>query len=172
MRRSITVTTTVLLAVLAGGCTEPAFVGDVFGTASARSGADATVHDRWESCEIAISVDEVPEVAFTLPLLDDGFAAVSVIVCAEGPREKPDGTLERVVEETRTEPPAALLAALRLPDEDQGVEGYCTMDLPHVPWLALVDGDGRWIRPGIPIDSCGKPRTELQTAYADLVFTD
>jgi hypothetical protein len=39
------------------------------------------------------------------------------------------------------------------------------------PWLALVDSEGRWIRPGVPVDACRKPRKEFRDALARTAWT-
>ena len=65
---------------------------------------------------------------------------------------------------------AALVAALRLADEP-ATDGACTADLPFVPWLALLDDRGRWVRPGVPRDACGKPRIEVRNAIDRLRLT-
>ncbi|HWS39329.1 MAG TPA: hypothetical protein VN408_42125 [Actinoplanes sp.] len=176
MRRRTTLIATTLLAVLAGGCSDPVMIAGDYVPGPPRGGPSApTVHDRWESCEVAAPVpssepDEHP-VAFSLPLLGDGFQPVAVIACAEGPRLLPDDSLEWATRETRSEQITDLVAALRLPDQVQapGSEGFCTMELPAIPWLALVDDAGRWIRPGIPFDGCEKPRPEVGDAFDTLM---
>lgn len=180
MHRRTALIATALLTVLAGGCSDPVLVAGDFVAGPPRSGPSApAVHPRWESCEVAVPTEprdpdpEQPDVAFTLPLLGDGFQPVAVIVCAEGPRVLPGGDVEVVAREIRIEEADALIATLRLPDQmpAPGSSNFCTMDLPMVPWLALVDAGGRWIRPGIPFDGCGKPRMELRDAYYALVAT-
>ncbi|WP_430782850.1 hypothetical protein [Actinoplanes sp. G11-F43] len=109
--------------------------------------------------------------ALTMPLLGDGFQPVAAVICAVGTRERPGGGTEIVASESRATGLGALLAGLRLPDATVGAE-VCTMDLPSVPWLVLVDADGRWIRPGVPIDECGKPRTEYREAFYALTTTE
>jgi hypothetical protein len=108
--------------------------------------------------------------ALTLPLLGDGFQPVSAVVCREGIRQRPGGGTELTAEEARADDLTAVLPTLRLPDESATAE-VCTMDLPGVPWLALLDRDGRWIRPGVPVDACGKPRMEFRAAYEKLATT-
>ncbi|MGW3854920.1 hypothetical protein [Micromonospora arida] len=43
---------------------------------------------------------------------------------------------------------------LRLPDAPNNPGLACRANLQMAPWLALVDAEGRWIRPGIPLASC------------------
>jgi hypothetical protein len=176
MHARATVATAALLALLAGGC---ARVGtDAAGPVPAhvRGGSSApTVHDRWESCDKAApaSADGLvgdSQDALALPLLDDGFQPVSAVICRTGFRERPGGGTEMTAEEARADDLTVLLPTLRLPDEEPTAEA-CTMDLPAVPWLALLDSDGRWTRPGVPIDACRKPRTEFRDAYEKLETT-
>jgi hypothetical protein len=189
--RAATVAVT-LLAALAGGCAGPAAgpAGPAPGPASGsapgpssgavpgpqRGGPAApVVHDRWESCDEAAPVPAdggfgVSQEALTLPLLGGDFGPVAAVVCRAGPRERPGGGTEIVAEEVRAADLTALLPALRLPDEAATAEA-CTQELPAVPWLALLDGAGRWIRPGIPVDACGKPRPEFRAAFDRLATT-
>ncbi|MEU5567861.1 hypothetical protein [Micromonospora musae] len=131
---------------------------------------------RWSSCvEVAPETTTVgfmvtaPD-AGALPRLDDGFTPVAVVVCGQETQQRPDGGQDRVLTERRTEEVDALTAALRLADEPP-TDGPCTMEMPLAPWLALVDADGRWIRPGLPLDRCGKLRAEVRDALAALPMT-
>ncbi|MEV6812881.1 hypothetical protein [Micromonospora sp. NPDC051296] len=96
--------------------------------------------------------------------MDEGFQPVAAVVCRVVPQRRPSGGEDLVAVEERADDVAALVVALRLPDE-RSTEGICTMELPFVPWLALLDAQGRWVRPGVPIDVCGKPRQEFRAAY-------
>jgi hypothetical protein len=159
------------VAVLAGGCAR-VDVGGVPGPQ--RGGLPApAVQERWTSCdeESPVAQDswaESSQEGLTLPLLDGGFQPVFAIVCRTGVQQRPGGGTEMTAEEARADDLTALLAALRLPDEGRTAE-VCTADLPGVPWVALVDRDGRWIRPGVPVDSCVKPRAEFRQAFEKLV---
>jgi hypothetical protein len=136
-----------------------------------RGGPD--VHERWTSCTTEVptpSADGGVD-AIAMPRLGSGFAPVSVVVCAQGPRQRPDGGTDLVATEGRADAIAALLAALRLPDEPH-TNGPCTDDLPTVPWFALLDAQERWIRPGLPVDSCGKIRVEVRRAVDGLKLTE
>ena len=165
-----------LLALFAGGCAR--VDSDTGGPVPApvRSGPTTpTVNDRWESCDKAApaSADSLfgdSQNALVLPLLDGGFAPISAVICRTGIQERPGGGTEMTFEEARADDLTALLPTLRLPDEAATAEA-CTADLPAVPWLALLDSDGRWIRPGVPIDACRKPRTEFRDAYEKLTTT-
>lgn len=133
-------------------------------------GEVAVVHPSWTGCD-----DNAPESRYgadatALPRVGRDFAPTAAIVCAGGPQSGPDGGTDMVVTEGRAEDIAALLTALRLPDLPR-TNGACTMDLPVVPWFALVDADGRWIRPGLPTDGCSKIRIEVRNAVRDLKLT-
>ncbi|MEU4161072.1 hypothetical protein [Actinoplanes sp. NPDC026670] len=176
----VTTAAAALFLLLVGGCARP----DAGSPAPGRSGPPAPgrsgppapeVHQRWESCEVAApaSADDwfgAGRDALGLPLLDDRFQAVAAVVCRVEPREKPGVGTEITAEELRADDVTALLTTLRLPDEAATAEA-CTEELPLVPWLALIDRDGRWIRPGIPVDSCHKPRTEFRQAFGNLTTT-
>ena len=64
----------------------------------------------------------------------------------------------------------ALLAALRLPDDKTMFES-CTLEMPWEPNLLLFDAQGRWIRPRLPMDTCGKPLAEIPEAVRGLRLT-
>ncbi|GAA0581461.1 hypothetical protein GCM10010172_78050 [Paractinoplanes ferrugineus] len=104
---------------------------------------------------------------FGLAKLDDSFAPVSAVLCRSTPVRRPAGGEDMVAAEDRATDITSLVKALRLPDERR-TDGACTADLVLAPWLALVDASGRWIRPGVPVNSCGKPRPEFRDALAEL----
>jgi hypothetical protein len=79
------------------------------------------------------------------------------------------GTDQLAVEDRVTDI-TALVTALRLPDGGKAGDG-CTTDLVATPWLALIDAQGRWVRPGVPIDRCNHPRREVLTALDALHTT-
>ena len=157
------------LAVTVAGCASTASVGD--GTArSQRSSGPLTVHSHWESCAAATAAEDVDlgaQEALSLPRLDEGFQPVAAVVCRVGPQQRPSGGSDLVAVEERAHDVAALVVALRLPDE-KPTEGACTLELPAVPWLALLNAQGRWVRPGVPVDACYKPRSEFRAAYEQL----
>ncbi|MEU4421799.1 hypothetical protein AB0F81_14330 [Actinoplanes sp. NPDC024001] len=130
------------------------------------------VQPAWASCADAapLTDDEFGaggQDALKLPRLDGDFRPVAAVVCRVDVRERADGGNERVAVEERAGDVSALVETLRLDDEFR-TAGGCDSDLPYVPWLALLDGQGRWSRPGVPVDSCGKPRAEFITAYERL----
>jgi hypothetical protein len=171
MHARVTTAITVLIIALSG-CGGP----EKSAPGPARSGPPAPeVHDRWESCESAapMSADDwfsAGQDALGLPILDDTFQPVAAVVCRVEMRPVTATSTETVAEELRAGDVTALLPTLRLPDEGATADA-CTEELQLVPWLALVDRDGRWIRPGIPVDSCHKPRIEFRQAYGKLATT-
>ncbi|MCA2217333.1 hypothetical protein [Jidongwangia harbinensis] len=164
----------VLALALAGGCA---------GSGLARPEGPPEVHPTWRSCDEARGGDRSagpsgrPRLSdgggdvdvFRLPLLDDGFTAVAVTVCGTGPLIPPGGGADPATTERRAESVDALVAALRLPDERR-TNDPCTANLVILPWFALHDAQGRWVRPGVPADACGKPRREVREAFDGLTF--
>jgi hypothetical protein len=152
------------LALAVGGCAGTA-AGD------GRPAGAPAVQDRWESCAVAQpgGLDGAHD-ALGLQRLDDSFQPVAAVVCLAAPAKRAGGGTDLIAGEQRADDIAALVAALRLPDQSR-TGGACTMDLPFVPWLALLDAQGRWIRPGIPADACGKPRREFRDAYQAVKMT-
>jgi hypothetical protein len=155
------------LVFAAGACATTTTAGDGTG----QSPGTVTVHPYWESCAAATGSNDIhpdgAQDALSLPRLDDRFQPAAAVVCRSGPQRRPSGGSDLVALEERAEEVAALVAALRLPDE-KPTDGACTMELQFVPWLALLDAQGRWVRPGVPVDGCGKPRPEFRTAYERL----
>jgi len=111
--------------------------------------------------------------ALRLPRLGEDFVAQAAVVCGGGPEKRDDGGTDAVLTESRATDVAALVDAIRLPDQTEPQRGelICLMDMPAVPWLVLIDPDGRWTRPGIPVDACGKPRIEVREALDALALT-
>jgi hypothetical protein len=169
MRGRVTIATGVLLALVfvAGGCAGTAANE---AAVAVRDGGPPAVHPRWESCA-AVPVEgtglDGGTDALPLPRLDDSFAPVAAVLCRTGPQRRPGGGEDWVAVEERAGDVAALVAALRLPDEER-TDGICTSDLVRPPWLVLLDARGRWIRPGVPVDGCGKPRREFRAAVEQL----
>jgi hypothetical protein len=62
-----------------------------------------------------------------------------------------------------------LLGELRRPSSPVTAEA-CTLEMVTVPWFALVDGDGRVVRPAVPTDECRKPRREALAALQSLPY--
>ena len=108
--------------------------------------------------------------AYRLPRLGDDINPVAVIICRVEPLRRADGGQDLAFTESRADNVADLLAALRLPD-DAATARACTFEGAYPPWLVLLDGQHRWVRPGIPYDACGKPRIEVRTAVDGLKLT-
>jgi hypothetical protein len=164
----------VVVAAALAGCGGQGVDGG--GPGPERSPGEARVRPAWTSCDAdgpgpvatpgAAALDAGYD-ALTLPRLGDDFAAVAAVLCGNHPARRPDGGDDLVASERRATDVAALVAALRLPDEPP-TNGACTLDLPAVPWLVLLDARGRWVRPGVPQDACGKPRVEVRRAVEEL----
>ena len=156
----------VAVVMLAAGCGGAGGAGE-----PSRADGPPEVHPAWRSCDTEKGQDgrDVGVEPAGLPLLDADFAPVAVTVCGTGPASAPAGGENLVATERRAGSVDALAAALRLPDEPSG-DGPCTLDLVTMPWFALHDAQGRWVRPGVPTDSCGKPRKEVREAFDALTF--
>ena len=131
-----------------------------------------SVQPRWTSCA-ADAPPPSPEGgldALTLPRLGSDFAPLTVIICSEQIDQRADGGQDLVATESRADDITGLVSALGLPDE-RPTTGACTLELPTVPWFALLDAQGAWVRPGVPIDACGKVRIEVRDALAGLHLT-
>jgi hypothetical protein len=130
------------------------------------------VHPAWQSCQVANPPKPVYDLGtdvLGLPRLGKDFTPVSAVLCGTSPRPAPAGGENLVATEQRSDSVDALVAALRLPDEPRS-NGACTANLITVGWFALLDAEGRWLRPGVPVDGCGKPRREVRDALDRLVL--
>ncbi|SCE98453.1 hypothetical protein GA0070607_3989 [Micromonospora coriariae] len=138
---------------------------------------DSGGQGRWTSCADAAPEMATPGFRITaedvvvLPRLDGDFTPTAVVICGHETQRRADGGEDIVATERRADDVAALVTALRLPDESSTNRGGCFMMLALAPWLAVVDADGRWMRPGIPLDSCRKPRPEVREALDALPLT-
>jgi hypothetical protein len=155
-------------------CARPEDVASGFGggltipvqrTAAPQSG------DAWTSCQATMSGTDAFSPPVDRPLLSTDFEASGVVVCDEAPEKNSAGGEDMVAYERRGEKIAALVAALRLLDEPP-TNGYCTMELRGVRWFALLDAAGHWVRPGVPVDGCGKVRMEVVDAANALEVKD
>ncbi|MET8153590.1 hypothetical protein ACIBSW_06245 [Actinoplanes sp. NPDC049668] len=131
------------------------------------------VHPRWRSCDNEPSAQRqfTQSDVLTMPQLADTFRPVAAVICGREPQRRPDGGADLVATEDRVSDMAALLTALRLPDDlpqpfddDDSADIACNRMLVLPPWLALLDAAGRWIRPGLPREACGGPRAEVMKA--------
>jgi hypothetical protein len=145
---------------------------------SLQTAGDSGGQRRWTSCVEAAPEMATPgfmittEDAAALPRLGDDFIPAAAVICGLEQRQRADGGTELVATERRSDDVAALVTALRLPDLPENPGGLCTADLKAAPWLALVNADGRWIRPGMPLDTCRNHlRTEVREALDALPLT-
>ncbi|MGW3805808.1 hypothetical protein [Micromonospora sp. NPDC005113] len=155
------------IQILAGGNHAPA----------PQAAGDSGGQGRWTSCADAAPEMATPGFSITaedvavLPRLDGDFTPTAVVICGHETQRRADGGEDMVATERRADDVAALVTALRLPDEPSPNRGGCLMMLSLAPWLAVVDADGRWMRPGIPIDLCRNLRTEVREALDALPLT-
>ncbi|MEU8155976.1 hypothetical protein AB0B94_20145 [Micromonospora sp. NPDC048986] len=178
MRSSRTVLAVALLGMALGGCG-----GTVIRPGDPREPGAAQIVDGWTSCaEAAPRAGEIitapttetspPAVKEpTVGRIDPAFTPVAAVICGREIRPGRNGGQEQVAIERRAEQIGPLLAALRLPSEQTGGEVACTLEMVVPPWLAVLDDRGRWLRPHIPTDSCGKPRAEVIAALAGPQWT-
>ncbi|WP_089019374.1 hypothetical protein [Micromonospora coriariae] len=152
------------VAILAGCGNLPASTGY-----SPPRDREPVIHAAWTSCaeEFEPNADDWGRYP---ALLGDGFHPVSAVVCAREERDQPDGGRDRVEVESRVDDIGAIVGALRLPDEPRSGEG-CGDGSRNPPWLVLLDRDGRWLRPGVPVNDCGLPRVEVLDAGEALRLT-
>ncbi|SCL21978.1 hypothetical protein GA0074692_1300 [Micromonospora pallida] len=136
----------------------------VTGTPAVRAG--------WTSCAVDAPTEfgDASWAALTLPRLGTDFVPTAAIHCQLEPKQRAKGGVDLVLTESRATELTALLAALRLSDTPPTTDA-CNLDAPPVPNLLLLDGEGRWIRPGLPVDGCGKPLPEVLEAVRGLRLT-
>ena len=134
----------------------------------AQSTGTPVVNPSWQSC--AADRDANGGDVYTLPRLDAGFTPVAAVLCRTVEQQRPGGGTDQLAVTDRATDIAALVTALRLPDAKKS-NGGCSLDLVVPPWLALVDAQGHWIRPGVPTDGCHHPRREVLTAIDALHTT-
>ena len=104
-----------------------------------------------------------------LPLLDPAFVPVSVIVCGVQTEDRAGGGTDLVAIEEHSTDVAALVAALRLPAATTQYD-ICTTEGQALPWFAVVDATGHWVRPGVATDDCGRFRPEVTEAVSGLAL--
>ncbi|WP_422736562.1 hypothetical protein ACN263_23920 [Micromonospora sp. WMMD729] len=144
----------------------------------------AEIAENWTSCaEIApqAGVLPVPRGPGTSPpaggeprvgRIDPTFTPVTAVLCGRDVVPGAAGGREQVAVERRADDIGPLVTALGLADEERGRgEIRCTADMLVPPWLALLDEKGRWLRPHLPTDACGKPRPEVRAALDGLRLT-
>ncbi|WP_433114999.1 hypothetical protein [Micromonospora sp. CA-246542] len=173
-----------LCGLVLAGCAGPADTGGP-GTTSKDPGP-AEIVEKWTSCaKIA------PQAGAVLPVppgaggsatpagvepragrIDGNFVPSTAVLCGRDVVPKAGGGREQVATERRADDIGPLVAALGLADQERGRgEVACTADMLVPPWLALLDDRGRWLRPYLPTDACGKPRPEVRAALDGLRLT-
>jgi len=130
---------------------------------------------RWVSCAEQAPKPPPGRVrgALSLPRLPADFVPTTVVICRPESQRRDGGGLALVGSELRGTDIAALVAALRLPDagKEPGPDVFCRLDMWSYPWMALLDADGAFVRPGPPTAPCGRPRAEVIDAIAALKLT-
>ncbi|MFC5924217.1 hypothetical protein ACFQGL_12765 [Micromonospora vulcania] len=143
-------------------------------TAQPRTATTGTpkVRSGWTSCAVDAPMEfsVPPPEALTAPRLGIDFAAATAVHCQLETKKRADGREDLVLTEGRATDLTALLAALRLPDLTPTPD-LCTLEMPWVPNLLLLDRQNRWVRPGLPVTGCGKPRAEVSNAVRGLRLT-
>lgn len=134
----------------------------------AHSGGTPVVNAAWHSCGAAGAANGGGSTG--LPRLAASFTPVAAVLCRTVEQQRTGGGTDQLAVEDRATAITALVTALRLPDGGKTGSG-CTLDLVGKPWLALIDAQGRWVRPGVPIDGCDHPRREVLTAIGALHTT-
>jgi hypothetical protein len=156
----------VAMVLTVGGCAAAGSTPDV---GSVPDAGPLKIEPKWESCAVAAPTQDLagPSDTAGLPHLDDSFAPVSAVICRSLPVKRPGGGEDMAAVEDRAGDVTALVTALRLPDKER-TDNPCTADAVILPFVALIDADGRWVRAGVPIDECAKPRREVRTALEQL----
>ncbi|MEV4820946.1 hypothetical protein [Micromonospora sp. NPDC049274] len=185
--------TTLAAALLGVGLCGMALSGCAGSANTPNDPGPAEIAERWTSC-----AESAPRAGVVLPVppgsagpsaaspdaatpagveprigrIDPAFVPVAVVICGREVRPRAGGGREQVTTERRADDIGALVAALRLSDQARGRrEIACTLDLLIPPWLALLDDRGRWLRPYVPTDVCGKPLPEVRAALDGLRLT-
>ena len=132
--------------------------------------ASLRIEPAWTSCAADGPARRGSDDVGRLPRLDDSFQPVAAVVCAPAARPRLGGGADPAATESRADDVTALVAALRLPDEPLS-GNPCTAELYLPPFFVLLDARGRWVRPGLPSDACGKVRIEVREALQGLRLT-
>ncbi|MGC4771072.1 hypothetical protein ACLQ25_19125 [Micromonospora sp. DT44] len=177
---------TTLMATLLGlGLCGLALAGCARPADTPKDPGPAEVAEKWTSCaEIApqagVMLPVRPGSATSRPAgveprvgrIDPAFTPVAAVLCGRDVVRGAAGGREQVATERRADEIGPLIAALGLADKEPGRgENRCTLDMIVPPWLALLDDQGRWLRPYLPTDACGKPRPEVRAALDGLRLT-
>jgi hypothetical protein len=82
-----------------------------------------------------------------------------------------DGQWAFVIEKRATADLGPLLIALLAEDEPIPWSQGCAANMELLPWFAVVTDDGTWLRPRIPVTSCGQPEPAVFAALQELRWT-
>lgn len=179
-RRATTVGASLAVLLVAGGLT--AVVAPPWGRPTARTdGPASAAKDQpglstgsWTSCQTRTD-DDIARVnaAPVAQLISEvqvrlDFPAVAAVICdVTYERVTNDRVIQRSVERRGTNI-TDLVAALHLPDAPRTAE-QCGTYRPFIPWIVLLDRDGRWIKPRYPDSGrCSNFRPEFFAALQHL----
>jgi hypothetical protein len=99
------------------------------------------------------------------------FRTAWVLRCSDSVRAVPgEGKWWFRIEERADTDAAALVTALRSPDEPTPPVIACTLVAIGVPYFALVDAAGTVVYPRVPRDRCGQPQRQALDALEALPF--
>jgi hypothetical protein len=156
------VVTSVAVILMATACASSA----VPGSGSTSTGASGHPNPGVVRCP---AMTRLPE-RNTEPVPED-FETAWVLRCGDALRAVPgDGTWFFRVEERADTDAAALMTALRRPDEEAPAGTLCVDVAIGVPYFALIDASGTVLSPRVPLDGCGQPQRQVLDALKALPF--
>jgi hypothetical protein len=156
------VVTSVAVILMATGCASSA----VPGSGSTGTGASGHANPGVVRCP---TMSRLPE-RNTEPVPED-FETAWVLRCGDALRAVPgDGTWFFRIEERADTDAAALMTALRRPDEQAPAGTLCVDVAIGVPYFALIDASGTVLNPRVPLDGCGQPQRQVLDALKALPF--
>ncbi len=116
----------------------------------------APVQASWPGCEaLGAFVTDRGQQPSGQGGVPSGFTPDRVVLCEREVRTTAAGEVGVELERSATDV-GPLLIYLARPSE-RSSNGPCTADGWLAPWLFLLDADGRYVAPEIPVDGCGKP---------------
>jgi hypothetical protein len=139
----------------------------------------AQIHDDWPGCYAlgAFGAAEEQQPDFGQGSIPDDFTPVAAVRCAFGETEQRyrDGLERRATDPEQLD---ELMGYLDRPSQRAPVpdDQVCVSMAWFPPWLYLLDGDGRWLRPQVPVDACGFAldlfTSDHRLPYDTMTFTD
>ena len=164
--RSGSIGAAVAAVLVATGC--GAGVADGPTGTSGTTGTDGAVRAAPVHCPTTSKMDRPPEQS-----LPADFRTAWVLRCGMEVRTVPGGGRWHFrIEERADTDAAALMAALRRPDEVTPPETACTAIAIGVPHFALVDASGTVLHPRVPRGRCRQPQRQALAALAALPFRE